>query len=350
MPRDQEARKRPQRVSIQTVAHAADVSIATVSRVINNSDLVSAQTSEKVRRAIERLGFRPNRFAQGLMTQRSRVLGISLPDVYGEFYSVIMRAADQRARAHGYHLLVGTEPHREDLAGEDFYMPLGLLDGLALMITEPNEVLLAQTRRASVPLVLVDAKTRETSVDSVQVDNTTGAQEAVRHLLSSVPASQCFFAGGPASNYDTVERSRAFLDVLAERGGSGASAQCTFGEYSMEWGRQWAARALREKTLSGAGVLAANDEIAWGIMQAAQEAGIEVPRQLKVVGFDDTRLSTLVRPRLSTVRVPLAELGSAAIDLLVRRIDDPAAPPSIVRLPTSLVIRESSNGSGRDQK
>lgn len=351
MPGDQEtARKRPQRASIQTVARAADVSIATVSRVINNSDLVSAQTGEKVRRAIERLGFRPNRFAQGLMTQRSRVLGISLPDVYGEFYSAIMRAADSRARANGYHLLVGTEPHREDRAGEDFYMPLGLLDGLALMITEPNEVLLAQTRRASVPLVLVDAKTRETSVDSVQVDNTTGAREAVRHLLGSVPADRCFFVGGPASNYDTVERSRAFLDVLSEHGGARRIAQCTFGEYSMEWGRQWAEQMLRDRALLGAGVLAANDEIAWGIMQAAQEAGIEVPRQFKVVGFDDTRLSTLVRPRLSTVRVPLAELGSSAIDLLVRRIEDPAAPPSTVRLSTSLVIRESSSGAGQGQQ
>lgn len=347
MPEDQDTGRPSQRVSIETVARAAHVSIATVSRVINNSDLVSPATSEKVRRTIERLGFRPNRFAQGLMTHRSRVLGISLPDVYGEFYSAIMRAADTRARANGYHLLVGTEPHRQDLAGEDFYMPLGLLDGLALMITEPNDALVRQTRRASVPLVLVDAKTRDVSVDSVQVDNTTGTREAVLHLLGSVPVDRCYFVGGPATNYDTVERSRAFLEVLTRQGAGAHAEQCSFGEYSLEWGQEWARRTHLAGRLAGAGVLAANDEIAWGIMQAAQEAGVEVPAELKIVGFDDTRLSTLVRPKLSTVRVPLAELGSAAIDLLVRRIQEPGAPPSMVRLRTSLVVRDSSNGVGR---
>lgn len=350
MPEDQDIGRHAQRVSIETVARAADVSIATVSRVINNSDLVSPATSEKVRRTIDKLGYRPNRFAQGLMTRRSRVLGISLPDVYGEFYSAIMRAADIRARANGYHLLVGTEPHRQDRAGEDFYMPLGLLDGLALMITEPNEVLLEQTRRALVPLVLLDAKTRDPSVDSVQVDNTAGTREAVLHLLGSVPAEHCFFVGGPTTNYDTAERSRAFLDVLSEQGRKGRADQCTFGDYSLEWGDKWARRALQAGRLSGAGVLAANDEIAWGVMQAAQEAGIEVPGRLKIVGFDDTRLSTLVRPKLSTVHVPLAELGSSAIDLLIRRIENPEAAPSTVRLRTSLVVRESSNDAGKTSR
>ena len=336
------AKQRTQKVSIETVARAADVSIATVSRVINNSELVSPETGARVRRAIDTLGFRPNRFAQGLMTRRSRVLGISLPDVYGEFYSAIMRAADARARSHGYHLLVATEPRRGDRAGEEFYMPLDLLDGLTLMITEPNERMLELARRSSIPMVLVDASPHDPMIDSVRIDNIEGTREATRHLLASVAPDRCYFVGGPAGNFDTIERSRAFLDVLGEKAGRAGGGQCTYGDYSLEWGHAWALRMVAEGRLVGAGVLAANDWIAWGIMQGARESGVDVPRQLRVVGFDDTVLSTLVRPRLSTVHVPLGELGSSAIDLLVRRIKDPGAAPLHVRLGTSLVVRETS--------
>lgn len=339
-----ESKNKPQAVSIQTVARAANVSIATVSRVINNSSLVSPETSAKVRGAIEKLGFRPNRFAQGLMTHRSRVLGISLPDLHGEFYSALMRAADARARTHGYHLLVGTEPHRNDPAGGDFYMPLGLLDGLAVMITEPNERLLRQARTAAVPVVLIDAEVLDPRLDSVQVDNTIGTRQAVEHLLKSVAPARCYFVGGPAANYDAVERSESFLATLRRRGGGTTPDQVSFGDYSVEWGREWAQKAIAAGRLKGSGVLAGNDEIAWGIMQAAQGAGIDVPGDLQVIGFDNTRLSTLVQPRLSTVGVPLADLGAAAVDLLIRRINDRAAEPEHVRLETSLVVRESSGG------
>src|SRR6184192_3039488 len=100
----------PQAVSIEDVARVAGVSIATVSRVQNNPKLVAAPTAERVRRAIKQLGFRPNPFARGLMTRRSRVLGIALPDVHGEFYSELLRGADAAARRRGYHLLVSSSP------------------------------------------------------------------------------------------------------------------------------------------------------------------------------------------------------------------------------------------------
>ncbi len=328
--------------SIETVAHTAGVSIATVSRVINNSGVVSPTTAERVRRAIDELGFRPNRFAQGLMTRKSGVLGISLPDLHGEFYSALIRAADSAARARGYHLLVGAGPHAGDRAGEEFFMPVGLLDGVALMITEPNERLLSRARLFDIPVVLVDVDAPDRMVDSVRVDNGPGAREATRHLLASVPPARCYFVGGPSSNYDTAERARAFEETLSQRGILLRDGQCSFGEYSLEWGYTWAHRMLSAGALDGAGVLAANDEIAWGIMQAAQEAGLEIPERLKLMGFDNTRLSTLVRPRLSTVNMPLAELGSSAIDLLVRRIEQPASAPQNLLLGTSIIVRETS--------
>ncbi len=345
------ARKSGGPASIQDVADAARVSIATVSRVINGHQLVAHETAARVKAAIEQLGFRPNRFAQGLMTRRSKLVGLAVPDLHGEFYSSILRAADGAARKAGYHLLVSTfstasaegasDPTGE---GDDLLasLPLSLLDGMAVMITEPNRRALECVRSMPIPVVVVDLETSGVEVDTVLVDNTTGAREATEHLLESTPPGRIRFVGGPATNFDTTHRSKAFADTLARRGATLAASQVRFGDYSLEWGRQWAHEAHAAGELQGAGVLAGNDEIAWGIMLAAQELGLSIPADLRVVGFDDTRLATLTRPRLSTVHMPLAQIGVSALELLARRIADPAASPATVRLSTSLVRRETS--------
>lgn len=333
-------------VSIQDVADAAQVSIATVSRVINGHQLVAIETAARVRAAIERLGFRPNRFAQGLMTRKSKLLGLAVPDLHGEFYSSILRAADTAARKAGYHLLVTTfdgtgKPATE---GDELVssLPMSLLDGMAVMITEPNSRALEYIRTSALPVVMIDLDPSGGDRDTILIDNTTGAREATEHLLSGTPGSNLRFVGGPEANFDTVQRSRAFMSVLSERGITLRPDQVRFGDYTMEWGRRWAQEAASAGALKGCAVLAGNDEIAWGIMTAAQDGGLSIPGDVRVVGFDDTRLSTLTRPRLSTVHMPLAQIGTSAIELLARRIADPQASPEKVRLSTSLVKRETS--------
>jgi LacI family transcriptional regulator len=339
--------------SIQDVASAAGVSTATVSRVLNTPSLVSAETAERVRKAIEQLGYRPNLFAQGLMTRKSRVLGIALPDIHGEFYSELLRGADAEARKLRYHLLVGSEARSADggnagtPAGADasgFSHAFGLVDGLAIMITEPNEALWKEAVNSSLPVVVLDAEVDHPSVDSVLVDNGIGTREAVEHLLTTVQPNNMFFVGGPAENYDTKRRAEMFQEVLRETGVKMRPDQVAFGQYCVEWGYGWAVEHLRKGTAKGGGVLAGNDEIALGILQAAQDQDVHVPDQLKIVGFDDTRLASLVRPTLSTVRVPLAEVGAAAIDTLVRRVEEPTRESTKTRLATKLIVRESSGG------
>src|SRR5690606_323969 len=112
-------------------------------------------------------------------------------------------------------------------------------------------------------------------------------------------------------------------------------------DYSLDWGKEWAIRMLRRKMLAG-GVLAANDKIACGIMRVAEDAGIAVPDQLRVVGFNDSQISRLVRPQLSTVALPMAEMGATAVRLLIRRIENRSADVLCTKLPTRLVVRESS--------
>ncbi|MCA3004459.1 MAG: LacI family DNA-binding transcriptional regulator [Phycisphaerales bacterium] len=348
--------------SIQDVAIAADVSTATVSRVLNNPNLVSPETAEKVRKAVVQLGYKPNLFAQGLMTRKSRVLGIALPDIHGEFYSELLRGADAEARRRGYHILVGTEARKAEaqpltphnlppgaLAPGSPELPersnlaFGLVDGLAIMITEPNELLWREARELALPVVVLDVEIAEPGVDCIMVDNGPGTKEATEHLLAALPGDKLYFVGGPRENFDTQRRGETFVETLRDAGIRARKDQLAFGRYSVEWGYLWAGTLLKANALRGIGVLAGNDEIALGVLQAAQDARIKVPEELRIVGYDDTRLASLVRPSLSSVRVPMAEVGAAAISTLIDRIAEPERPATIVRLPTKLVVRESSD-------
>ncbi|CAG0958365.1 Catabolite control protein A [Phycisphaerales bacterium] len=329
-------------VSIHDVASAARVSIATVSRVINNPHLVSARTAARVQEVIRKTGYAPNPFAQGLITRSSRVLGIALPDIHGEFYSELLRGADAEARSLGYHLLVSSEPRREDRGPANGSLAFGLIDGIAVMITDAASNLLKEAKGSLLPTVVLDTDLHAKGVDSLVVDNAGGTREGVNHLLASVPASSLYFVGGPEENFDAQQRASAFRAAVAASGWKPRADQVSFGDYTSEWGERWAEEHLKATGKGVFGVLAGNDEIAIGVMQAASQAGVRIPDQLRLVGFDDTRLATLIRPRLSTVRVPMAEVGAASIRLLVRRIEDREAEITCVHLPTSLVVRESS--------
>lgn len=327
---------------MEDVARVAAVSTATVSRVLNTPGLVAPETAARVQRAIEDLGYKPNVFAQGLMTRRSRLLGLLLPDIHGEFYSELLRGADAEARRLGYHLLVGSE-------GRDSDTPMfsstvvGFLGGIAMMLSEPNESLAKSANQANLPLVVIDDDFSGSHVDRVLVDNAVGTREAVDHLLTQVIASDCWFLGGPKDNFDTQDRAKAFLETLSTRGVTNG-ARVRYGEYSVEWGYKAGAELFAAQGKRGGplGVLAANDEIAYGVMLAAHDAGLEVPRDVRLVGFDDTRLASLVRPQISSVRVPMSEVGAGAVRLLVERIGEPERAGTTIRLATRLIVRQSS--------
>ncbi len=333
--------------SIEDVALAAAVSTATVSRFLNTPQMVAANTAERIRKVIADLGYRPNRFAQGLMTRRSHVIGIVLPDIHGEFYSELLRGASSEARVRGYHLLVAGADMGDEQEDSLRTGPMGLMDGVAVMITEPNERLWASVLDSQLPVVALDANPNGGTVDSVLIDNIAGAAEAAEHLLASVKSEHCYFVGGPTDNFDSKQRGAAFLNAIERRGRGARSDQASYGTYSAEWGRAWANSWLknRDGSRNGAiGVLAGNDEIALGVMDVFQSAGMSVPRDARIVGFDDSRLASLLKPSISSVRVPRAEVGGAAVAALIERIEHPEGVVISRTLPTRLVVRESSRG------
>lgn len=347
-PSSERTRTAPERnggASIRSVAERAGVSIATVSRVLNSPELVAPETSRRVQAAIAEIGYRPNLFAKGLLTRRSRVIGVSLPDIHGQFYSDLMRSADARACELGYHLLVSSNAHRPDVGPENSFA-LDLVDGLIVMLTESSRADLEAIAHLKLPTVVIGADKPGLGLETITVDNATGAREATRHLLAGTAAHQCYFVGGHPGNIDSDERCAAFVQTLRDAGHEPTEQQVALGEYGFDWGWEWAVRALHEERLRGAAVLTANDEIAIGVASAARDAGLQIPHDLRLVGFDDSALCRFMRPPLSSVRVPIDEVGQEAVDALIRRLEKPKTTPRRACLQTSLIIRESSSIPG----
>ncbi len=326
---------------ITDVASLANVSTATVSRVINTPDVVAPETAERVRHAMSKLKYRPNMFAKGLITRTSRVLGIIMPDFLGEFYTQLSQSADTAARERGYHVVI-TSDTRLGSADAVQSLPLSFLDGIIAILTFPDRKLTKSVLDLNMPTVLIDSDTGDLGVDRIRIDNEPGAKQAATHLLEHADASDCFYVGGPATNFDSQARAQAFQDVISERGGFDKATQIRYGDFSVDWGNEWGLKHLKDRTNCITGVFAGNDEIALGIMNAARTLGIDVPSQLRLIGFDGTRLCDIVRPTMSSVAVPFDHIGSSAVELCIARIADPERSVSTIPAETHLVIRDSS--------
>lgn len=339
---EQNQRENEGSTSIRDVALAAGVSIATVSRVINGSSIVAAPTAAKVRDAVRRLGYVPNPMAQALSSRESHVIGLALPRFHGEFMTWLLHGADEEATRLGYHLMMTTIATSDDGHPRRQIVGSTLIDALLVVITEQEDHLAQDVVASGVPTVIIDTDMSAKGLDSVILDNERGTREAVEHLLRWVEPERLYFVGGPRGNFDTIQRAKAFTEAVTRGGYTLDPEQVCFGDYSLDWGKEWGIRMSRHKQLEGAAILAANDKIACGIMQAAGDAGLRVPDQLRIVGFNDSQISRLVRPRLSTIALPMAEMGAMAVRLLVRRIEDRNAEVVCSRLPTKLIVRESS--------
>ncbi|HEX6963849.1 MAG TPA: LacI family DNA-binding transcriptional regulator [Lacipirellula sp.] len=328
--------------SIQDVADRAKVSISTVSRVINRRNIVNEETRKRVESAIDELGYSPNVFARGLMLRRSHILGLVLPDLHGEFYSEVIRGANLRARELGYKLMISSVVSKDD--GSELVATVAdhaLLDGLAVMISEVNTRIRDSLRQVKAPLVILDGDIEGAKHDSVVIDQRTGTVALLRHLVRECGARRIVFVGGAATNIDSIERLKAYQEVTREFGLEVRADDVHHLDYEYDTAYEFAFERVKKWARGRTAVFAANDEMAAGIIDAALAAGLSVPEDLAVVGFDDTRVASMTRPRLTTVRVPMSSMGAAAIDLLVQRFEEPKRPAAKLILQSELVVRES---------
>jgi LacI family transcriptional regulator len=368
------------KVTIRDVARAAGVSVATVSRVLNDSGPVHEDTRRRVTDAARTLRYVPHGGARSLITRRTDSVGVLLPDLYGEFFSEVLRGLDLTARQQGFHLLVsGSHSDRAEMAAALRAMR-GRVDGLVIMAPDIDVHALLATLPGDQPVVLLNCATTPRDegaraggdgapssgsgspspspspsaaaaagthalVDAITFDNAGGARRMVRHLLGHGHDGVAIICGA-AQNNDARERLRGYHAALRDAGIAPRPEWEVAGDFT-EGGGYEATRALLRLDPRPTAIFAANDSMALGALGALHEAGLHVPDDVAVAGFDDIPLARFARPALSSVHVPIAELGERAMARLLQAMANPGTHrPRQEVLDTTLVIRHSCGAPG----
>ncbi len=323
--------------TIRDVAERAEVSVASVSRVLNGAGPVTEATRQRVLEAVEALQYVPHSGARSLSTSRTNTVGVILPDLYGEYFSELIRGMDVAARALGYHLIVSSSHDDAAEASAAIRSMRGRVDGLIVLSPHVGAANLASGLARQTPVLLMNGGGADVGRASIVVDNHGGAVAAVEHLVA-LGRRRIAHIAGPAGNLDAEARMAGYMEAMAAAGLPTSVVDGTFTKASGHAAGE-ALAALAERPDA---VFAANDNMAVGAMLALQEAGLRVPEDIALVGFDDIPLASLVRPGLTTLKIQIAETGRNALVRLVKLIGSSGDVACEVVRP-ELVIRASTN-------
>ena len=325
-------------VTIRDVAKQARVSVASVSRALNGHSNMSQATRQRILDAAAALRYVPHASARSLITRRHHAIGALLPDMHGEFFSELIRGIDLAARERGLYLLVSSfHGDARALAAASRAMQ-GRVDGMLVMSPHADADFTRDELPQALPIVLLNAPPNNTHHPTLNVDNFGGANAMVRHLIGRGHRHIAMIAG-PEHNFDAAERLRGYRQAMLAC--TGVAPQVLPGDFTEEGGYSAGVRLLAQKARPQA-VFAANDVMAVGCLYALHEAGLRVPHDIAIAGFDDVPIARFVAPPLTTVRARIAELGRRAVENLALQLDTPDAEPNRTQtLACEIIVRES---------
>ncbi|MGB6484478.1 MAG: LacI family DNA-binding transcriptional regulator [Candidatus Acidiferrales bacterium] len=330
-------------MSIHEVARRAKVSIATVSRTINGVPTVTPQLSRRVWKVVEELGYYPNTQARSLVSGRSRIFGLIVSEITNPFFPEIVQGFEDIAVQHNYEILTTStvhDPKRMALAVRR--MIERRVEGVAIVTFGMEEELFDDLKSRQVPLVFIDVAPPLPRMSNIRIDYVHGIRQAVQHL-AALRHERIAFISGPLALKTAVARQRAFLQAMEEIGLPIESKCQIEGNHTMEGGIE-ALKKLLTLPKPPTAIICSNDMTAIGVMRQSYEEGIEVPRDLSVIGFDDIRLAQFTIPPLTTVKMSQTEIARLAFHALLSEVQrkTPAPNGSDYILRTSLVLRDST--------
>ncbi|MEO8547404.1 MAG: LacI family DNA-binding transcriptional regulator [Sphingomicrobium sp.] len=324
--------------TIRDVARRAQVSTASVSRALNGVNNVSEETRSRVLAAATDLGYVPHAGARSLSLARTNAIGVVLPDVHGAFFSEIVRGMDSEASKRGYLLLLsnmhGVNPQPDSV----LRAMRGRVDGLLVMAPHLDAETLIRALPATTPTVLINGPGELHDYSNLRLDNGAGVDALICHL-TSLGRRRIIHLGGPRNNVDAQERAAAFRSAM-ERYAPGEDILDLPGDFTEKAGEETIRRLLSQGVQFDA-VFAANDMMAIGVLQALKKAGLQVPADVAVAGFDDVPLARHLD--LTTVRARIAELGVRAIARLVEMLGNGDPEPFQELHSTELVVRGTTD-------
>lgn len=308
--------------TIRDVARRADVSVATVSRVMNASAPVREATRRRILDAASELRFTPNASARSLSMRRTAALGVVLPDLHGEFFSELLRGIDRTAQRHQRHLLVSSSHHDGDGIAPALRAMHGRVDGLIVMAPDVPASALADALPHGIATVMLNcaagaggADSSHAHVEALVVDNFGGAVAMVRHL-ASIGHRRIAFIAGAAHNEDARQRRRGYVAAMSELGLDTPLTYQPRGDFTEKGGSRATLLLLAEQPPPTA-IFAANDMMALGALLTLRDRGVRVPEDVAVVGFDNIPTARYVTPPLTTVAVDADALGERAATVLL---------------------------------
>jgi len=337
---------RPQ-PTIHQVAKRAGVSTATVSRVLTQPAVVAPATRQRVQRAVDALGYTPNSAASNLRTLRTRKLLVTVPDISNPFFSQILQGIEDAALRAGYAVLVGDTQHDEQREeGYARMLKRREADGLIFLghrLPKEAAALVRAAAPACAPVVNGCEFSPKLGIPGVHIDNAKAAAEAMAHLYS-LGHRRIGIVTGPLVSPLSRDRLRG-ATLQARRAGAGRGLMVVQGDFSIESGVAAGGRLFRERFAPTA-VFCFNDEMAIGVLNAARQRGLAVPRDVSVVGFDDIRFAQYSEPALTTVAQPMREIGERLVRMILDILERGVSNPESITLPHRLVLRATTGRPG----
>lgn len=332
--------KKSSSVTIRDVARHAAVSVATVSRFINQNAPVSQEVSERIQQVMLDLNYKPRTAAHQRATRRTLTVGLVLHTMHIDFFAPLLSGIESVVSAHQYHLLVATYhhktfPHRQ--------LPIGPhnTDGLLAYADCLSEEQLTDLCRIKFPVVLIHRTVpSHLRVPFVTVENKAATRKIISHLIEEHGRRSIVFLRGPKEQEDSRWREQGYRDALDAHGIPFNPGLMLEGEFSQRTAYQSIKRLIAQNRVPFDAVFTGNDDAAIGTLKALKEAGMRVPEDAAVVGFDDSRLSVFLNPPLTTVRAPTEMVGRTAARQLFNLMQDQPVEPATL-LPSQIILRRS---------
>lgn len=329
-------------VTIKDIAKMADVSIATVSRVINNKNGgVSDETRERILQIMKELRYSPNRIARGLVTKKTNILGLILPDITNPFFPYLVRGVEDTASQYGYNIILCNSDNNPSKEGT--YISIlkennvdGIICTSVLGIKDED---FANSGQKKIPFVFLDRSFNMTNAPVVYTDGIMGMHDIVSYVIANGHKRiACIF--GPKNNSSTEQRMKGYLSALGEAGIDFDAALIREGDYRISGGYDCTLDLL-DSGCAFTALVCANDLMAIGALQAMESKNIKVPDDISITGYDDIYVAGITSPKLTTVAQPIYEMGCYAVEQLIKLINGEPIKDKDIVLKPKLVIRQS---------
>lgn len=328
-------------MNIAEIARRANVSTATVSRTLNQSGPVKAATARKVWRAVTELNYVPNSHARTLVSGRSRIIGVIVSDITNPFFPELLRSFETLAAEKQYDLIVtSTDYETTRMTACLRRMLERKVDGVAMMTSEMDLGVIKELSRRGVPIVFMDVGQVGPKMSHVMIDYGNGVRQAVDHL-AGLGHKRMAFISGPLELHSARTRRQAFLEGMREHGIEPDKRLLREGTHTAEGGRK-AMTALLRLSKRPTAVVCSNDWTAIGALNAVAAAGLRVPQDISLVGFDDIPLASYTNPPLTSVRMSASDVGTVAFRALFGLISGERVEGDVYQIPTELIARASS--------